>query len=403
MHYDFNFYSALLLIFFFNGLTYSFLLLRKGLQNENTSAKWLSLFIFLCTLYITPWMVGFAGWYDTQPYRDVLFYTPFQHLYFIGPIIFFYTQSLLNPHFKFSKKEWLHLTPGILYFMYCLVMFIVDKIVLKQYYFYANGMDKDFDTWYQWSGLVSMLFYFAISIRYFTIYKKLMQQVISYADTMLFKWVRNFLYAFLGMQILQLIFHFLFEIFPEMNNYMGNWWYFFCFSILMFYIAITGYSNNIETTIPFKLKLIGHQPVFLLNAPESITSEITEDAIELESIPLKNNTEDFDVWKEKIVDLLGKRKIYEDPELSLTQLAGQLESNPTIISKAINNCFQMNFNDFINSYRINAVKEKFQEGLHKKQTLLAIALDCGFNSKATFNRAFKKNSGLSPKDFLETI
>jgi AraC-like DNA-binding protein len=403
MHYDFNFYSALLLIFFFNGLTYSFLLLRKGLQNENTSAKWLSLFIFLCTLYITPWMVGFAGWYDTQPYRDVLFYTPFQHLYFIGPIIFFYTQSLLNPHFKFSKKEWLHLIPGILYFMYSLVMFIVDKIILKQYYFYANGMDKDFDTWYQWSGLVSMLFYFAISIRYFTIYKKLMQQVISYADTMLFKWVRNFLYAFLGMQILQLIFHFLFEIFPEMNNYMGNWWYFFCFSILMFYIAITGYSNNIETTIPFKLKLIGHQPVFLLNAPESITSEITEDAIELESIPLKNNTEDFEVWKEKIVDLLGKRKIYEDPELSLTQLAGQLESNPTIISKAINHCFQMNFNDFINSYRINAVKEKFQQGLHKKQTLLAIALDCGFNSKATFNRAFKKNSGLSPKDFLETI
>jgi AraC-like DNA-binding protein len=405
MLYHFNFYSALLLIFFFNGGLYGILLLRKGIQNENKSAKWLSLFIGLCTLYIAPWMLGFAGWYDAQPYRDILFYTPFQHLYFIGPIIFFYTQSLLNPHFKFSKKEWLHLIPGFIYLVYNLVIFIVDKIFLKQYYFYANGADKDFETWYQWSGLVSMLFYFTISIRYFSIYKKLMQQVISYADTLLFKWVRNFLYAFLGMQILQILFYVLFKIYPEMNNYVGSWWYFLSFSVLMFYIAIAGYSNNIETAIPFKLKLIGHQPVYLLNAPSDATeTAIIVDAIEIESIPIQNyGIEDIDIWKSRIKALLDAKKVYEDPELSLSQVAQLLESNPTFISKVINQGFQMNFNDLINHYRINAVKEKFQQGLHKKQTLLAIALDCGFNSKATFNRAFKKISGLSPKAFLENI
>jgi AraC-like DNA-binding protein len=403
MHFDFNFYSALLLIFFFNGLTYSFLLIRKGILNENASAKWLSLFIFLCTLYIMPWMVGFAGWYDTQPYRDILFYTPFQHLFFVGPVIFFYTQTLLNPYFHFTKKQWWHFLPGCLFILYNIALFVTDKWILRDYYFYADGTDKDFDPWYQWSGFASMLFYFILSIRYYSIYKKLMVQVISYADTLVFKWIRNFLYTFLSMQILQIIFNILFLIIPQMNNYAGSWWYFLCFSILMFYIAINGYSNNIETTIPFKLNLLGHQTIYLLSPQNGNEIAVSEDIIEIESIPNKNTTEGFSIWKEKIVDLIHKQKIYEDPELSLTQLANQLSSNPTIISKAINNCFQMNFNDFINSYRINAVKEKFQQGLHKKQTLLAIALDCGFNSKATFNRAFKKNSGVSPKDFLDTI
>ena len=63
----------------------------------------------------------------------------------------------------------------------------------------------------------------------------------------------------------------------------------------------------------------------------------------------------------------------------------------------------MNFNDFINNYRIEAVKENLKKGEHKKTTLLGIAFDCGFNSKATFNRAFKKSTGLSPKDYLHKL
>jgi hypothetical protein len=49
-------------------------------------------------------MLGFAGWYDNQPYRDILFFTPFQHVLFIKPTIYWYTQSLLNADFRFSKK-----------------------------------------------------------------------------------------------------------------------------------------------------------------------------------------------------------------------------------------------------------------------------------------------------------
>jgi hypothetical protein len=75
MLYDFNFFSSILLIFFCQGVIYTVLLLIKAIQNNNKSNYWLSLFMFLCSLYIAPWMVGFAGWYDNQPNRKVYFNT----------------------------------------------------------------------------------------------------------------------------------------------------------------------------------------------------------------------------------------------------------------------------------------------------------------------------------------
>jgi AraC-like DNA-binding protein len=408
MRFDFDFFSSILLIFFVHGLVYAILLYRKGKKNETPSEKWLALFLLLCILYITPWMLGFAGWYDNQPYRDILFYTPTQHLFFIGPVIFFYIQSLLNPSFKFGKKEWLHLLPGILYLIFSAVLFVTDKVILKRYYFLSSGMDPDFDLWYQATGFLWMFIYFLLSLRYYKLYKKLMAQVISYADGVLFKWVRNFLYAFLIMLIIRLLFYTcsFFPFFQKLR-YMGDWWQYFSFAVIFYYIAITGYSNSIETKVPFKLYLLNTRPSLLLHdavVPASKNNFIEEaEFVEIANTQTqkKEDTDLLAEWKPKILQLLQTEKIYEDPELSLTQLAKQLKTNPTIISKVINQGFQLNFNDFINNYRIEAVKEKLKAGEQKTQTLLGIAFDCGFNSKATFNRAYKKVTGLSPKEWLE--
>ena len=406
MLFNFSFYSSLLLIFFVHGLVYAALLLRKGIRNESRSDKWLSLFLLLCSLFIAPWMLGFAGWYDNQPYRDILFYIPMQHLYFMGPVIFFYVQSLLNPSFRFGKKEWLHLLPGVLYLLYSIIMFVTDKIILKRYYFLADEMDRDFDYWYQASGLLSMLIYFFISLRYYSLYKKLMVQVVSYADTILFRWVKNFLLAFLMMQLLHIGFEIFSVIFPALNGYVGSWWFFFCFAVIFYYIAITGYSNSIETKVPFKLHLLSYKPSLLLQYSPAAADKnnFIEDAevIEIadEQTEKKEDSSLLAEWKPKIEAMLKNEKAYEDAELSLTQVAKQLKTNPSIISKVINQGFQVNFNDFVNNYRIEAVKEKLKSGEQKTQTLLGIAYDCGFNSKATFNRAFKKATGASPKEWM---
>lgn len=409
MRFDFDFYSSILLIFFVHGLVYAILLYRKAVVNNTVSDKWLSLVLVICILHISPWMLGFAGWYDNQPYRDILFYTPMQHLYLIGPAIFFYVQSLLNPSFRFGKMQWLHLLPGLLYLLYALVIFITDKLVLHEYFFLAGEQDPDFDDWYQISGFFSMLIYFFLSLRYFGLYRKLMAQVVSYADMLLFKWVRNFLYAFLTMLLVKLIFFIAaeFPVFQQMR-YMGPWWQYFSFSIIFYYVAITGYSNSIETKIPFRLNLLTYQPRLLLGntiAEDRDEADVTKEAevIEIASVKPAGREEDnlINAWKPRITALLEKERLYEDPELSLTQMAKQLETNPSVLSRAINQGFQLNFNDFINQYRINAVKEKLLAGEASTQTLLGIAFDCGFNSKATFNRAFKKATGISPKEWLQ--
>ena len=211
------------------------------------------------------------------------------------------------------------------------------------------------------------------------------------------------------MQLLQVLFFILALLFPSSDSYIGNWWYFFSFALIFYYIAITGYANSIETKVPFRLHLLNDKPSLLLqyaNLPNTGT-EFIEDAeiIEFENVQTQAREDDslIAVWKPAIKQLLEEGKAYEDPELSLTQLAKALKTNPSVLSKVINQGFGQNFNDFINDYRIAAVKQKLQAGEYKTQTLLGIAYDCGFNSKATFNRAFKKATGVTPKEWVEKI
>jgi len=397
-------FSSLLLIFFVHGLVYAILLFRKSYVQATRSDKWLGYFLLLCVLYICPWMVGFAGWYDNQPYRDLLFYIPFQHLYFMGPVIFFYVQSQLNPSFRFGKRECWHLLPGILYIVFSGVMFVTDKLVLRRYFFLASETDSDFDTWYQLTGLLSMLFYFILSIRYYSLYWKLMVQVISYADVVMFRWIRNFLFAFLLMMVVRAGFYIISSFLTD--NYANSWWYFLVFAIIFYYIAIAGYSNSIETKIAFRPNLLSYRPQLLLHyQPTAIPGTLTE---EVEFIELNTAMEEkqgdealLEEWKQKIWALMEQQRAYEDPELSLTGVSRQLGTNPALISRMINAGFHLNFNDFVNQFRVEAIKRMIEKGEHRNQTLLGMAYDSGFNSKATFNRAFKKATGVSPRQWME--
>jgi AraC-like DNA-binding protein len=108
----------------------------------------------------------------------------------------------------------------------------------------------------------------------------------------------------------------------------------------------------------------------------------------------KNELEKLKVKPREIVD---NDKVYLEPNLTLSGLSRRLADNSTVLSYTINHGFGKNFNDFINEFRIREVKERLKT--LDDSTLLGLAFECGFNSKATFNRAFKKFTGVSPKDF----
>lgn len=383
MYFDLSPKSVALLVFFAHGIVFSVLLLVKSIQNENKASAWLSLFSILCSLYISPFMFGYAGWYGQQPYRDVLFYIPFQQLLLLPPVLFFYTKSLLDKSFSFKRADFIHFIPAIIYLIYSVIIFITDKIVLQEYYFYADGRDKDLATWYQIAGFISLVFYSIKSLNTYRKYKSITFDVVSFADNILFKWVQRFLIALLILLIIRILF---FVLNPEWAQFGNKFWYYLCFSILFYYISLSGYVNSVQTIIPFNSNF---------NAIEEIEIETIET-----SAANQLNIVELDEWKINLETLMMVDKAFQNPTLTLADVSEKLKISAKKISQVINQGFKMNFNDFVNYYRTEEVIKKLQSGKHNIHTLLAIAYDCGFNSKSTFNRSFKKQTGLTPKEYL---
>ncbi len=388
MFFSFSPKSSILLIFFFHGIVFSILLFIKGLQTTNKSSLWLGLFTLLCSLYIAPFMFGYAGWYSKEIYRNILFYTPFQQLLLLAPVLYFYFKTLLDKSFSFSAKDYIHFLPATLYLIYSIVVFFTDKVVLKEYYFYADGKDKDFSIWYQIIGLLSLTYYLIQSLKTYNEYKTITYNIVSFADSVMFRWAKRFLITFLLLIAIRIVF---FIANPEWDEFGKKFWYYVFFSLLFYYVSISGYTNSVLSTTSFK------------DSPKSFENDLnlSVDETTSDKNTFKTEIADLDIWKEKIESLMLIDKMYENPELVISDLSNRLGTHSKKISQVINEGFGMNFNDFVNHYRTKALIAKIEEGEHNIQTLLGLALDCGFNSKSTFNRAFKRATNVSPKEFIE--
>lgn len=96
-----------------------------------------------------------------------------------------------------------------------------------------------------------------------------------------------------------------------------------------------------------------------------------------------------------------EQEIFLNPELTLQELARAVETRPYLLSQLLNEHYGQNFFSFINSRRIDFAKMKIREGFLENQTIEALAYVSGFNSKSTFNRAFRKQEDQSPRQYLE--
>ena len=404
MLFSFGFHSSLLLIFFVHGIVYSVLCLRKSIIREKKSYAWLGLLLFLAALYISAWMLGFAGWYDAQPYKQILLYAPTNYSWALGPVMFIYLQQLLNPAYRFSGKQWWHLFPLSIYLLLHVALFTLDKIIAVTPPILAAEIDPDYTDYVQVLGTLISIAYCMVSIRYYRLYRRLMTQVISDAYRVSFKWVRNFLLAFFAYTLMTVAF----QIIGALTDvhYSGSWWYYLAFALIFYYIAISGYSNETTASVAYKPNIISYRPAILL--PPMVTGspiEATETwayipVAETVLAPTEPINADDELIKEKILQAMAMDKVYEDPSLSLLSLSQITGTNPSVLSRIINTGIGKNFNDMVNGYRVEALIERLHQHRHHAETLLALAFEVGFNSKATFNRAFQKHTGQSPKAWL---
>jgi AraC-like DNA-binding protein len=96
---------------------------------------------------------------------------------------------------------------------------------------------------------------------------------------------------------------------------------------------------------------------------------------------------------------MEKEKLFLNPDLSLNALATALNVTPKKLSQLLNEKFQQNFFDYINSYRIREAQNIFEKNTDPKLTVLEVMYQSGFNSKSSFNTIFKSKTGITPSEY----
>lgn len=104
----------------------------------------------------------------------------------------------------------------------------------------------------------------------------------------------------------------------------------------------------------------------------------------------------------KLEELMSAQKPFLQPDLSLRSLAALLDIPPNYLSQLLNEGFDQNFADYVNTYRLETFKQKVADPGQRHLTILALAYDSGFNSKTVFNTFFKKKTGQTPKEYWKS-
>lgn len=371
--------SILLLLGAGQGIFFSLILL--GLSKNNHKAyRWLAVFLLLFSIS----MIG-TVLYDQ---RIVVAYP---HLGLItapfgismGFTLFLYVKSLSEKNYQFRKWQWLHLLP-VLISILILMPFYLLPIEEKRV-----AMDASYEG-FPWLWKVNFIFSTAINSCYIiatmitiTRHERHIKQLYSNTEHKSLIWVRHFLTAGISTFII-------------------------CIIMSLFDIAMADTISNVMFS--FVIYVMGYRA---LRQPE-IFSEFTEQTLEdtdepsLIKIPSKYSKSGLTEEKAKLLaskldDLFYKEKIYLNPELTLQELSDRLGITPHLVSQLLNQIKEQSFFDFVNSFRVEHFKENVKKPENAHLSLLAIALDSGFNSKAAFNSVFKKVTGTTPSAFRNTL
>jgi AraC-like DNA-binding protein len=377
---NFNLYSSPLLLLIIQGLIFAVLLFRRYRKKGHLADLLLAVLLVITAYHRTSYTIGFMGWYDTFRNTKINYYL-ISLTVAVGPLIYFYVKSLVEPHFKFKPIHFWHFLPAFLNVIYCIVVYIHD-VQQPGFYDTQNG------EWYLWLNMeklppffsgaeyTSRILYFAFTIQLFARYKQKIEQFFSNTYKVELNWIRNFLAVY----IFLMLFGYLLDgigLFVELR-WIDNWWLHFFTAISLVYLGFKAYMTDLTKLYEIRFNFSSDQLVE------------------------ESNEKDFSNEMRMVKQFFDAHQPYLNPEITLPQLAKELKMGTNELSQTINSGFGMNFNDFINQYRVEEIKSRITDPSNQHLSLLGIAYECGFNSKATFNRVFKKFTQISPSEYLKS-
>jgi AraC-like DNA-binding protein len=308
-----------------------------------------------------------------------------------APLLFIYISLLIKRKISL-KTVFVHLSPFIIYvsILFLLQLFTKASIttqngvlsidsnltIIKQYYAVPLGL----------SGIL----YGFWELFLLKNHRKRIQKLFSYYEKVDLKWVQYIVYAsfFLVLIISFLVFGAnQFKIF-ELSDafaFLG-----IALSTLLITFGFYGFKQtdvfmNINLNSSFEENNISQTDNSLSNYTKS---GLTEEKIASHA--------------KRITELMKNDKPYFQDDLTLPVLADLCNLSSVHLSQVLNQYFQLNFYDFINQYRVEESKKMLISNDYDNLSILGIAYDCGFKSKSSFNRYFKKYNGVSPSAFKKS-
>jgi AraC-like DNA-binding protein len=340
---DFNFSVIFHFFVLIQGGTTSFLLLKSSKKHQHN--LWLGLLVLALSFQTLD-----SFFISSGIYRDnhSLYFAPFFYSWSYGALFYFYILRINNNDFKLKKQHLFHFAPVILQLLFYTFVFIQNLEFKTNFWFnvhrpYTRNIDV-------YGGILLVFVYL------YACYDEL-----KLTDRKLQRFIFSLILFYIIAAIDPLINHlYLPEFSPK------------------YYI--------IEVILPIFTFWLG------------LRAYLKEQQVpKVKKINLDINQENL----QKIITVVEEKELFLNPELSLSDVARATQLNVNIVSNTINSGSGQSFNDFINNYRIELVKSKLLQKEHEKFTILGIAFDAGFNSKNTFNRAFKKSTGISPSEWIE--
>lgn len=357
--------SMICLIAILQGLVFSVLLaFRFRRTGQRADLCLAGLLITLCLSLVTP-MIGFANVYDLNQW---LTYFPFAIAYSYGVLVWWYTIFLTDSERRFKRSDLLFFVPAAIYLAARFFMFAHDLDWKDRF---DKNYGQAFSTTVYVTELIWNLAFLTLAIRHYRHYRVWLDQNYSDTERIKFDWLRVFLYVSTAVLITGAAFDFI-DSFITNLSYIQYFYFQLGLALLTYCLAVAGYLRTETIALTFSEATPGRR------APLA-----ADDAKRLRA---------------RLEEYFEQERPYLDPQLTLNDLARGIGVNASALSFTINNGFGVNFNDFVNRFRVEEVKRRLAESCG--ETLLEIALMSGFNSKATFNRAFKKFTGVSPTDFV---
>ena len=310
----------------------------------------------------------FFEYWINYPY---IFYTTEISFFLWGPFIYFYILSITELTFRIDKKKLLNFIPAIIHTLFLIVVFHVKPIDYKIEALQNNTVILPIiDSTIHILKNLSTLVYIILAWKKYKTYKnEIAKKNTKDLDKIL--WIKNVFIFFTIIEIIQITHYIQIET--------------IIYNTIIYSITIPLWLLLSFALLYYSLK----NPDFIYFIPlkeqTQIKSQISEQEIEKLS--------------SQIIHLMEQERIYLQHELKLEHIAQKLHVTKKTISRIINLKFEMNFSDFINSYRINEAKQLLINKDYDKSTMFCIAYDSGFNSKSTFNRFFQKYTSLTPKEY----